>query len=108
MLHIVAPYLLTLATAVTVFYLIYVAVYRLYFSPIAKFPGPRLAALTFGYEFYYDVVKSGRYTWQIGKLHEQYGQSALFRERKLSLARRPSLGLIVCFPNRSHCAYQSI
>ncbi|KAI9666683.1 MAG: hypothetical protein M1821_004619 [Bathelium mastoideum] len=42
-------------------------------SPIAKFPGPKLAALSFWYEFYYDVVKGGRYTWKIRELHERFG-----------------------------------
>lgn len=52
---------------------IFSAVYRLYFSPLAKFPGPKLAALTLWYEFYYDVIKRGRYTWKIAELHERYG-----------------------------------
>jgi hypothetical protein len=25
------------------------------------------------YEFYFDVVKRGRYTWEIEKMHQQYG-----------------------------------
>jgi cytochrome P450 len=51
------------------------AVYRLYLSPIAKFPGPKLAALTYWYEFYYDVIKDGggKYTRKIEELHEIYG-----------------------------------
>lgn len=55
-------------------YLIGGAIYRLYFSPLARFPGPRLAALTLWYEFYYDVVCKGRYTWEIQKMHEKYGR----------------------------------
>lgn len=55
------------------FYTLYGAIYRLYLSPVASFPGPKLAALTFGYEFYYDIIKRGRYTWKISDLHKQYG-----------------------------------
>ena len=55
------------------------AIYRLYFSPIARFPGPKLAALTFWYEFYYDVIKRGKYTWEIGKMHEKYGSFQPFK-----------------------------
>ena len=47
--------------------------YRLHFSPIARFPGPKLAALTFLYEFYYDVWQEGQYTWKIRDLHDKYG-----------------------------------
>ena len=54
-------------------YIVSGAIYRLYFSPIAKFPGPKLAALTLWYEFYYDVIKKGRYAWEIKKMHEKYG-----------------------------------
>ena len=54
-------------------YLLYGAIHRLHLSPVAKIPGPKLAALTFWYEFYYDVVKHGRYTWKIAELHEKYG-----------------------------------
>ncbi|SPO05572.1 related to cytochrome P450 CYP3/CYP5/CYP6/CYP9 subfamilies [Cephalotrichum gorgonifer] len=54
-------------------YLGSLAVYRLYFSPLAKFPGPKLAALSNWYEFYYDVIREGDFTWQIKKLHEKYG-----------------------------------
>ena len=59
--------------AVIAVYTLYGAIYRMYLSPVASFPGPRLAALTFWYEFYYDVIKHGRYTWKIGELHTLYG-----------------------------------
>lgn len=57
----------------TLLYAIGGAVYRLYFSPVAGFPGPRLAALTFLYEFYYDFFLQGRYSWKIQQLHTRYG-----------------------------------
>lgn len=61
------------AICVLVVYIVYGAIYRLFLSPLAKIPGPRLAALTDFYEFYYDGIKRGRYTWKIAELHKKYG-----------------------------------
>jgi hypothetical protein len=55
------------------FYVLGSAVYELYFSPLSKFPGPKLAAVTRLYEMYYDLFKWGQYTFVIGKMHEKYG-----------------------------------
>ena len=55
--------------------LLYVIVARLIFSPLSHIPGPKLAALTSWYEFYYDVVKPGQFIWHIQELHLQYGMS---------------------------------
>lgn len=63
----------TLAAASLGAYIVGGSTYRLYFSPLANFPGPKLAALTLWYEFYYDVVKSGSYMFEIEKMHKQYG-----------------------------------
>ena len=60
-----------------------VSAYRLYFHPLAKIPGPRLAALTFWYEFYHDVILPGRYVWKIQKLHKDYGKLAFIYLVKL-------------------------
>ena len=80
------------------------AIYRLYYSPIAHIPGPKIAALTFWYvqyppniscghyififlvrkltsvtiyyvryEFYYDNVLRGQYTFHLRTLHARYG-----------------------------------
>lgn len=62
-----------LSLLLSCFYVVYLAITRLYLSPVASIPGPRLAVLTFWYEFYYDVVLGGQYTWKIADLHEQYG-----------------------------------
>ncbi|KAL1989662.1 hypothetical protein VTN49DRAFT_6859 [Thermomyces lanuginosus] len=61
------------AVIVLVLYVTGLVVYRLYFSPLSKFPGPKLAAATLLYEFYYDVVRRGQYTFKIKELHKQYG-----------------------------------
>ena len=59
-------------------YLGFLAIYRLYLSPIARFPGPRLAALSLWYEFYHDVVRGGQYCFKINELHDQYGMPFYF------------------------------
>ena len=65
----------TASFAISFLYFIGLVIYRLYLSPIAKFPGPRLAAATYLFEGYYDVVKRGKYTFKIKDLHAQYGKS---------------------------------
>jgi len=54
-------------------YLVGVSFHRLYLSPYSKFPGPKLAGLTYGYMFYYDGIKGGQYMYKIQQLHEEYG-----------------------------------
>lgn len=56
-------------------YILSLAIYRLYLSPIANFPGPRLAALSRWYEFVYEVVLRGQFTFHITELHKRYGES---------------------------------
>jgi hypothetical protein len=50
------------------------ALRRLYFHPLAHIPGPKLAALTWWYEFYFDQIQPSRYVFQIQDLHKQYGK----------------------------------
>lgn len=55
------------------------AIRRLYFHPLAHIPGPRLAALTWWYEFYFDAIQQGRYVFKIQELHKEYGRSQQFK-----------------------------
>jgi hypothetical protein len=65
--------LIATALIIVACYSIYLIVARLLLSPLAQFPGPRLAALTNWYEFYYDVLQQGQLTAHIQKLHDEYG-----------------------------------
>lgn len=58
-------------------YLISLAFYRLFLDPLARFPGPKLAALSRFYEAYHDVVRNGQYTFKIAELHKKYGTVAM-------------------------------
>ncbi|KAI9875070.1 MAG: hypothetical protein M1830_008971 [Pleopsidium flavum] len=64
---------IVLAAAVFLLWVSGGAIYRLYFSPLAKFPGRKLAIVTLWYEFYYNAIKGGRYVWEIEKMHQEYG-----------------------------------
>jgi hypothetical protein len=65
-------YLLNTLFAFIIF-IICVVVYRLFFSPLSKFPGPKLAASTQLYEAYFDLIKGGQSMWEIERLHREYG-----------------------------------
>lgn len=70
-------------------YLVGGAIYRLCFHPLAKFPGPKLAALTGWYESYYDMYCRGLFVWEIQKMHEKYGKSS--KENQLSSLRNQQI-----------------
>ncbi|KAJ5379097.1 hypothetical protein N7509_012216 [Penicillium cosmopolitanum] len=62
-----------------------IVVHRLYTHPLAAFPGPKLAASTFLYEFYYDVVRNGLYIWEIERMHKKYGPIVRINPRELHI-----------------------
>ena len=74
------PSLTTITVSVSTLllaYTIYALMSRIFLSPLRDIPGPKLAALTSWYEFYFDVIQQGRYVWKIKDLHSQYGLALL-------------------------------
>ena len=52
-------------------------IYRLYLHPLSHIPGPKLAAASGLYEFYYDACLGGKYYWEIMRMHDEYGKKLL-------------------------------
>jgi len=52
-------------------YLGWTCIYRRFFHPLAKIPGPFLPAVTLLYQSFYN----GRYYLEIARMHEKYGPS---------------------------------
>ena len=69
----------------TALYALTLVTYRLVFSPLAKFPGPKIAAATAWYEIYYDVVHQGKYLFEIEKMHDRYGPIVRINPHELSI-----------------------
>jgi hypothetical protein len=65
------------AAVISLVYTICLSLHRLYLSPIAEFPGPKLAAASLWYEFYHDVIRGGQYTYKIEQMHDIYGRLPL-------------------------------
>ena len=59
--------------ALVVSFWIALSLYRVYISPLSKFPGPKLAAATSWYEGYFNVIQEGVFFKKIQDLHKKYG-----------------------------------
>lgn len=78
--------LLSLAASFPV-YILLLSIYRLLFHPLRSFPGPRLAALSYWYEFYYDVSPNhGRFIFHILDLHKVYGPIVRINPNELHIS----------------------
>lgn len=54
-------------------YSIAVAVYRLTFHPLAKFPGPFLCRISYLQQCYYEAVLNGKLLQKLPEYHQKYG-----------------------------------
>lgn len=48
--------------------------HQLYLHPLSKIPGPKLAAVTKWYQFYYDIIEGGIFVQKLPELHEKYSK----------------------------------
>lgn len=55
------------------FYILGLVIYRLFLHPLASVPGPKLAALSRGYEFWYDCIHAGKMSSKVREMHASYG-----------------------------------
>ncbi|ORX95133.1 cytochrome P450 [Clohesyomyces aquaticus] len=53
-------------------FIVFRTIYRLYFHPLARFPGPKFAAATTLYNAYYDILDSGLIK-RLPDMHKKYG-----------------------------------
>ncbi|KAH8812380.1 cytochrome P450 [Xylogone sp. PMI_703] len=74
---------------VIIIYCIWRVLYQLYFHPLAKIPGPRLAAITYLYK--YRIVTSGSYHEEIYRLHHIYGQTVRIGPNEVSCTHPTAL-----------------
>ncbi|RAH69896.1 putative cytochrome P450 oxygenase [Aspergillus aculeatinus CBS 121060] len=61
------------------------SIYRLYFDPLHHIPGPKLAAISHLYEFYYDVIRDGMFVWEIERMHQRYGPIVRINPREVHI-----------------------
>ncbi|KAI1773034.1 cytochrome P450 [Hypoxylon cercidicola] len=71
---------------VVIGYLTCLILWRCFLSPLARIPGPKLAALTYWYECYFDVVQPAQYAFKIKALHQKYGPIVRIGPNDVSIA----------------------
>jgi hypothetical protein len=74
-----APNMFMAAIIAMLGYWVWVTIYRLYFHPLARFPGPKRAAATYLYEIAWEYFGDGGYLFKVEKMHKKYGKTICYR-----------------------------
>ncbi len=64
-----------LAVSAVISFIVLRAFYRVTLHPLAKFPGPKLAAISSLYQAWYDLRSGTSYIFKFAELHEKYGMA---------------------------------
>ncbi|OTA52103.1 isotrichodermin C-15 hydroxylase [Hypoxylon sp. EC38] len=83
------------ASALVLIYALGIIVYRLFFHPLAKYPGPSLAKITDAYQLYH-AWKGDRHL-EFWRLHEKYGKIVRFGPNSVSFNSNTALKEIYGF-----------
>ncbi|KAL4805094.1 cytochrome P450 [Aspergillus unguis] len=76
-----------------------IVLYRLFLSPLRCFPGPRLAALTYWTEAYYQLLhgEGGQFQFKYRQWHERYGPIIRINPRELHIQDAPFFETMYAF-----------
>ncbi|RMZ13420.1 hypothetical protein D0860_02550 [Hortaea werneckii] len=77
--------LLLAASSLALAYGLGLIAFRLLLHPLARVPGPKIAAITGWYEFYWDCPKSGQYVFRIRDMHKRYGPIVRISPREVHI-----------------------
>lgn len=69
--------LIGLSVIIAAIAVLWTVIWRLYFHPLRHIPGPRLAAVTSWYEFYYDLFCGEAYVKKYAKFHQIYNSPVI-------------------------------
>ena len=61
--------------------LVYLAIacFNVYFHPLSKFPGPRLAACSGWWLVYHELIRGGSLAHILSALHDRYGKAVFLQ-----------------------------
>lgn len=76
-------------------YRLFVVLYRLFFHPLRRFPGPKLAAASTLYRAYFQVFRDGDHVANATRLHKKYGKYKCLTDIEKCAVANSSSGPVV-------------